>query len=333
MGGAAVPLDLAAQPPAVILLAGLQGAGKTTTAAQARAPAARSRRRRCLVVSADVYRPAAIDQLQTLAAQVGVDFFPSTAGEQPVAIAAGGARLGAAALPRRADRRHRGAARDRRGDDARDRRAPRRGEAGRDAVRRRRDAGPGRGQHRAAFRDALPLTGVILTKLDGDARGGAALSVRHVTGAPIKFAGVVREDRRPRGVPSRAHGVAHPRHGRRAVADRGRAQDGRRRGGAEARAGRSSPGKGFDLDDFKAQIGADAQDGRPRRRCWTSCRRSSRAPRRAAQRRRAQDRPHRGHHQLDDARPSARSPSSSRRRASGGSRPAPASRCRRSTSS
>ena len=104
-----------------------------------------------------------------------------------------------------------------------------------------------------AFREALPLTGVVLTKLDGDARGGAALSVRHVTGAPIKFAGVSREDRRPRGVPSRAHGLAHPRHGRRAVADRGGAQDVDVEE-AQKLAKKVKSGKGFDLEDFKAQI-------------------------------------------------------------------------------
>ena len=75
-----------------------------------------------------------------------------------------------------------------------------------------------------AFGDALPLTGVVLTKLDGDARGGAALSVRQVTGKPIKFAGVGEKLTRPRAVPSRPHGLAHPRHGRRAVARRGGAQ-------------------------------------------------------------------------------------------------------------
>src|SRR5437764_833887 len=84
-GAAAVPLDLAVQPPAVILLAGLQGAGKTTTAAKL-ARVLKEGRRKVLVVSADVYRPAAIDQLQTLAGQVGVDWFPSTASEKPVDI-------------------------------------------------------------------------------------------------------------------------------------------------------------------------------------------------------------------------------------------------------
>src|SRR5438270_391472 len=86
MGGAAVPLDFATQPPAVILLAGLQGAGKTTTAAKL-ARLLRDTKKKVLLVSADVYRPAAIDQLRTLAVQVGVDFFASTTEQQPVAIA------------------------------------------------------------------------------------------------------------------------------------------------------------------------------------------------------------------------------------------------------
>ena len=96
MGGAARRSTLATQPPAVILLAGLQGAGKTTTAGKLARLLRERRRRRCCSCRADVYRPAAIEQLQTLAAQVGVDFFPSAADEKPVAIAHARARLGAA---------------------------------------------------------------------------------------------------------------------------------------------------------------------------------------------------------------------------------------------
>ena len=88
MGGAAVPLNLATQPPAVILMAGLQGAGQDDHRGQARARSCKEQKKKVLVGQRDVYRPAAIEQLQTLAAQVGVDFFPSDAGEQPVAIAA-----------------------------------------------------------------------------------------------------------------------------------------------------------------------------------------------------------------------------------------------------
>ena len=183
MGGTAQPLDLATQPPAVILLAGLQGAGKTTTAAKL-ARLIASQKKKVLLASADVYRPAAIEQLKTLAQQVGVDFFASTAAEQPVAIAQ-------AALDWARRHYHHVLIVDTAGrlsiDEAMMREIAELHAAvrpvetlfvvdamqGQDAVNTAR-----------AFRDALPLTGVILTKLDGDSRGGAALSVRHVTGAP-----------------------------------------------------------------------------------------------------------------------------------------------------
>ena len=96
MGGAAVPLSFATQPPAVILLAGLQGAGKTTTAGKLARLLRDEQKKKVLLVSADVYRPAAIEQLRLLAAQVGVDFFPSTADQQPVAIARGARSTGRA---------------------------------------------------------------------------------------------------------------------------------------------------------------------------------------------------------------------------------------------
>src|SRR6266571_4665512 len=157
MGEANVGLNLATQPPAVILMAGLQGSGKTTTCGKlARLLLADGKK--VLLVSCDVYRPAAIEQLRTVASQAAVDFFESKAGESPVDIA------------------HRALehARTRYYDvlivDAMQ---------GQDAVNVAR-----------VFNERLSLTGVILTKLDGDARGGAALSVRHVTGKPIKFAGV-----------------------------------------------------------------------------------------------------------------------------------------------
>ncbi len=298
MGGAATPLDLATQPPAVILLAGLQGAGKTTTAAKL-ARLLRAQKKKVLLVSADVYRPAAIEQLKALAQQVGVDFFPSRAGEQPVAIAE-------AALDWARRHYHDVLIVDTAGRLAIDEAMMREiadlhaavkpietlfvvdAMQGQDAVNTAR-----------AFRDALPLTGVVLTKLDGDARGGAALSVRHVTGAPIKFVGRRREDRRPRGVPSGAHGVAHPRHGRRAVADRGRAQDGRRRGGGEARE-EGEVRQGLRPRGLQGADRADAQDGRARRDARQAAR-GARARRAGRNDRRTQDGAHRGHHQLDDA--------------------------------
>ncbi len=114
-----------------------------------------------------------------------------------------------------------------------------------------------------AFNEALPLTGVVLTKLDGDARGGAALSVRQVTGKPIKFVGVAREDRRARALPPRAHGLAHPRHGRHPFAGRGGARQGRR----SRRRRRSSPtrsrrARASTSRTSRAQIAADEEDGR-----------------------------------------------------------------------
>src|SRR6185437_6278043 len=189
MGGTAQPLQLAAKPPAVILLAGLQGVGKTTTAAKLARLIAREKKK-VLLVSADVYRPAAIEQLKTLAAQVGVDFFPSSTTESPIAIAN-------AALAWARSHYHDVLIVDTAGrlsiDEAMMREIAELHKAvqpietlfvvdamqGQDAVNTAR-----------AFHDTLPLTGVILTKLDGDARGGAALSVRQITGAPIKFAGV-----------------------------------------------------------------------------------------------------------------------------------------------
>ena len=151
------------------------------------------------------------------------------------------------------------------------------------------------------FSDALPLTGVVLTKLDGDARGGAALSVRHVTGKPIKFVGVGEkldglEVFHPERMASRILGMgdvlslieeAHE------DVDVEEAQEARRR--------RSRSGKGFDLDDFKAQIEQMRKMGGLAGAGRQAARASSRSAAQGAQRRRAQDRAHRGHHQLDDA--------------------------------
>jgi len=252
MGGSAQPLELAVKPPAVILLAGLQGAGKTTTAAKlARLIAAQ--KKKVLLVSADVYRPAAIEQLKTLAQQVGVDFFPSAATEQPVAIVdaaldwarrhyhdvlivdtAGRLAIDAAMMREIADLHA----------------AVRPVETlfvvdamqGQDAVNTAR-----------AFRDALPLTGVILTKLDGDARGGAALSVRQVTGAPIKFAGVSEkidglEVFHPERMASRILGMGDVLS---LIEDAHKTVDVDR---AKKLAKKVKSGKGFDLEDFKSQI-------------------------------------------------------------------------------
>ncbi|HVN34667.1 MAG TPA: signal recognition particle protein [Casimicrobiaceae bacterium] len=253
MGGAAVPLDFAVQPPAIVLMAGLQGSGKTTTTAKL-AHLLRGQKKKVLVVSADVYRPAAIEQLATLAKQVGVDAFPSAVGEKPVAIAE-------AAVDWAKKHYHDVLLIDTAGrlaiDDAMMREIADLNAAvkpietlfvvdamqGQDAVNTAR-----------AFREALPLTGVVLTKLDGDARGGAALSVRHVTGVPIKFAGVSEkidglETFHPERMASRILGMGdvlsliEEAHKTIDVAE------------AQKLAKKVKSGKGFDLEDYKAQIG------------------------------------------------------------------------------
>ena len=190
MGEANESLNLAAQPPAVILMAGLQGAGKTTSVAKLARFLKEREKKKVVVVSADVYRPAAIKQLETLALEVEADFFPSSIEQKPVDIA-----LAAVAHARRqhadvviidtAGRLHidEELMSEIKGLHA----AVNPIETlfvidamiGQDAVNTAK-----------AFDEAIPLTGIILTKADGDARGGAALSVRHVTGKPIKFMGM-----------------------------------------------------------------------------------------------------------------------------------------------
>jgi len=253
MGTTAAPLDFAVQPPAVILLAGLQGAGKTTTAAKL-ANVLRGQKKKVLLVSADVYRPAAIEQLAVLGKQVGVDVFPSTTGEAPEAIARG-------ALDWAKRHYHDVLIVDTAGRLAID-------EAMMQEIRNLHAAvkpvetlfvvdamqGQDAVNTARAFRDALPLTGVILTKLDGDARGGAALSVRHVTGAPIKFAGVSEkidglELFHPERMASRILGMGDVLsliEGAQKTIDVAE---------ASKLARKVKSGKGFDLDDYKAQIG------------------------------------------------------------------------------
>jgi signal recognition particle subunit SRP54 len=190
LGTSAAGFAFNVQPPQVVLLAGLQGAGKTTTAAKLARWLQQEQRRRVLLVSTDVRRPAAILQLQRLAESVAVDFFPSAAGEQPAAIA-----LAALEAARRgvydtlivdtAGRLHIDAELMQEMRTIDQAVTPHQrlfvvdAMAGQDAVNAAR-----------AFADALDLTGIILTKADGDARGGAALSVRYVTGKPIIFLGV-----------------------------------------------------------------------------------------------------------------------------------------------
>ena len=254
MGGAAVPLNLAVVPPAVILLAGLQGAGKTTTAGKLARLLRENMRKKVLLVSCDVYRPAAIAQLETLAAQVGVDFFPSNATQSPVAIAE-------SAVDWARKHYHDVVVVDTAGRLAIDEAMMREIAALHAAVKPAEtlfvvDAMQGQDAVNTAkaFAETLPLTGIVLTKLDGDARGGAALSVRHVTGAPIKFVGVAEK--------LTGLEVFHPERMASRILDMGDVlsliEDAKNQvdvAEAEKLARKVKSGKGFDLDDFKAQIG------------------------------------------------------------------------------
>ncbi|WGL94701.1 signal recognition particle protein [Arsenophonus nasoniae] len=190
MGEENSALNLAIQPPAVILMAGLQGAGKTTTVAKLGKLLKEKQKKKVLVVSADIYRPAAIKQLETLTQTVGIDFFPSTSSEKPVEIATNALQHAKlkfydVLIIDTAGRLH--------VDEAMMEEIQ--------AIHRAInpietlfivDAMTGQDAANTAksFNETLPLTGVILTKIDGDARGGAALSIRHITGKPIKFLGI-----------------------------------------------------------------------------------------------------------------------------------------------
>jgi len=190
MGAHNAALDLAAQPPAVVLMAGLQGAGKTTTVGKLGRLLRTDSKKKVLVVSADVYRPAAIKQLETVAGQVGIDFFPSEADQDPVDIVQAALKQAKTGfydvlIVDTAGRLH--VDEEMMGEVKRIHEAVNPVETlfvvdamtGQDAANTAR-----------AFNEVLPLTGVVLTKADGDARGGAALSVRSITGKPIKFIGV-----------------------------------------------------------------------------------------------------------------------------------------------
>ncbi|HQW38310.1 MAG TPA: signal recognition particle protein, partial [Usitatibacteraceae bacterium] len=245
-------LDLATQPPAVVLLAGLQGAGKTTSAGKL-ARLLKGQKKKVLLVSADVYRPAAIEQLKTLARQLDIDLFPSDATQKPVDIAAN-------ALDWARKHYHDVLIVDTAGRLAIDEAMMAEVKAVHAAVKPVEtlfvvDSMQGQDAVNVAraFSEALPLTGVVLTKLDGDARGGAALSVRAVTGVPIKFAGVSEkmdglEPFHPERMASRILGmgdiVSLVEDARKNVDE------------AEAKklADKFRKGKEFDLEDFKSQI-------------------------------------------------------------------------------
>ena len=190
MGDENDALNLSVKPPAIILMAGLQGAGKTTSVAKLARFLQEREKKKVMVVSADVYRPAAIDQLETLAGEVQAEFFPSRSDQDPVEIANGALQAARnkymdVLIVDTAGRLH--VDEDMMGEIQRLNSAISPTETlfvvdamtGQDAANTAR-----------AFNDALPLTGVILTKADGDSRGGAALSVRHLTGKPIKFIGM-----------------------------------------------------------------------------------------------------------------------------------------------
>jgi len=253
MGGQSEGLKLEARPPVVILMAGLQGAGKTTTVGKLAKWLKEEKKKKVLVVSTDVYRPAAIEQLRTVAEQAGVDFFPSSPEQQPEAIAR--------AAKDWAERHfHDVLLVDTAGRLAIDQPMMEEIKAlhaalnptetlfvvdamlGQDAVNTAR-----------AFNEALPLTGVVLTKLDGDARGGAALSVRAVTGKPIKFAGVGEKlsglepfypDRMANRILGMGDIVGLVEEARRTVDEHK----------AKELAQKLRTGKGFDLNDFREQI-------------------------------------------------------------------------------
>lgn len=253
MGTANSELNLRTTPPAVVLMAGLQGAGKTTTVAKLSHWLKQDAQKSVMVVSADIYRPAAIQQLQTLAAEVGVEFFASDSSQSPAEIVT-------AALAE----------------------AKRKfvdvlivDTAGRLAIDQKMMAeirklhellnpietlfvvdamtGQDAANTAKAFNDALPLTGVVLTKADGDARGGAALSVRHITGKPIKFIGMgekfdALEPFYPDRIASRILGMGDILS---LIEEAEKKVD---KNKAEKLARKIKKGKGFDLEDFKEQL-------------------------------------------------------------------------------
>ena len=261
MGAANASLDLATQPPAVLLMAGLQGSGKTTSVAKLARWLKERQKKSVMVVSCDVYRPAAIEQLQTLATEVDARFFPSQVGERPEAIA-----LAALKEAKRyfidvlivdtAGRLHVDMAMMEEIKALHAALNPIETLFVVDAMTGQDAANTAR-----AFHEALPLTGVILTKTDGDARGGAALSIRQITGKPIKFLGVgertaALEPFHPDRVASRILGmgdvlslvedVLH------ANIDKEKIQQLNKK---------LQRGKGFDLTDFKSQLEEVAKMG------------------------------------------------------------------------
>ena len=253
LGPDAAQLSFATQPPAIILMAGLQGAGKTTTVGKLAKYLQEQKKKKVLTVSTDVYRPAAIGQLETVAAQVGADFFPSQASQKPVDIAL-------AAVDWAKKHHHEVLLIDTAGRLGIDEMMMAEISALHSAVKPIEtlfvvDAMLGQDAINTAraFNEALPLTGIVLTKLDGDARGGAALSVRHITGKPIKFAGVAEkldglEAFDPSRMANRILGMGD------ILALVEEAKKGVDLAAAQDLAQKIKVGGKFDLNDFKAQI-------------------------------------------------------------------------------
>ena len=253
MGTANEDLNLAVQPPAVILMAGLQGTGKTTSAAKLAKFLIEKKKKSVMLVSVDIYRPAAIKQLQTLAEEVGAHFFPSTVMEQPVSIAE-------KAISHARQQHFDVVIVDTAGRLAVDTQmmaevkalhacvAPVETLFVVDAM-----TGQDAANTAKAFNEALPLTGVVLSKTDGDARGGAALSVRHITGKPIKFLGVgekvdALEPFHPDRVASRILGMGDVLS---LIEEVEQKVD---KVKAEKLAKKIKKGKSFDLEDFRDQL-------------------------------------------------------------------------------
>jgi signal recognition particle subunit SRP54 len=253
MGGASVPLNFATTPPAIILLAGLQGSGKTTSAGKLARLIKATTKKKVLLVSTDVYRPAAIDQLATLAKSLDIEMYPSDPSQKPVDIAR-------AAVDHAKRHFHDVLIVDTAGRLAID-------EAMMDEVRQLHAAldpietlfvvdsmqGQDAVNVARAFSDALPLTGIVLTKLDGDSRGGAALSVRQVTGKPIKFVGVSEkmdglEAFHPERMASRILGMGDIL----SLVEEAHAKVDAKE--AQKLADKFKKGKDFDLEDFKSQL-------------------------------------------------------------------------------
>ena len=253
MGSANAELNLKSVPPAVVLMAGLQGAGKTTTAAKLARLLKTKSQKRVMLVSADIYRPAAIQQLQTLAGEIDVEFFGSDASQAPLTIVDAALReakkkfvdvllvdtAGRLAIDQQmmdeisALHRHLNPVETLFVVDAM---------TGQDAANTAK-----------AFNEALPLTGVVLTKADGDARGGAALSVRHITGKPIKFIGTGEkidglEPFYPDRIASRILGMGDVL----SLIEEAEQKVDKKQ--AERLARKIKKGKGFDLEDFKEQL-------------------------------------------------------------------------------